>query len=107
MEWVWTRKNECMQKTKRETKKDEKRETKKDEKRETKKDDVYSIQNKVDFEINKKDEQNMKLQCREAIIQRSVNPFMTRDYSNDLEIQNNFLIPKDSNNNYNTNRNYV
>lgn len=91
MEWVWSRKNEYMPKTKREIKKEVKRETEKEI--------IYSIQNKMDNEINKKDEQNFKLQGREAIIQRSVNPFMSHDYGRDLEIQNNFLIPKDSNQN--------
>lgn len=91
MEWVWSRKNDYMPKTKREIKKEVKRETEKEI--------IYSIKNKLDSEINKKEEHNLKLQGREAIIQRSVNPFMTHDYGRDLEIQNNFLIPKDSNQN--------
>ena len=43
-------------------------------------------------------EQNEKLSTREHIIQRNVNPFLVdNDFKKDLEIQNEFLIPKNSN----------
>lgn len=45
-----------------------------------------------------KEEGNKKLSNRGLLIQRSVNPFMiNNDYNKDLEIQHEFLIPKDSN----------
>ena len=45
-----------------------------------------------------KEEGNKKLSNRCLLIQRSVNPFMiNNDYNKDLEIQHEFLIPKDSN----------
>ena len=43
-------------------------------------------------------ENNEKLSTREHIIQRKVNPFLVdNDFKKDLEIQNEFLIPKNSN----------
>ena len=43
-------------------------------------------------------ENNEKLSTREHIIQRKVNPFLAdNDFNKDLEIQNEFLIPKNSN----------
>ncbi len=43
-------------------------------------------------------ENNEKLSSREHIIQRKVNPFLVdNDFKKDLEIQNEFLIPKNSN----------
>ena len=43
-------------------------------------------------------ENNEKLSMREHIIQRKVNPFLVdNDFKKDLEIQNEFLIPKNSN----------
>jgi len=43
-------------------------------------------------------ENNEKLSSREHMIQRNVNPFLVdNDFKKDLEIQNEFLIPKNSN----------
>jgi hypothetical protein len=45
-----------------------------------------------------KEEGNKKLSNRELLIERSVNPYMiNNDYNKDLEIQHEFLMPKDSN----------
>lgn len=45
-----------------------------------------------------KEEGNKKLSNRGLLIQRSVNPYMiNNDYNKDLEIQHEFLMPKDSN----------
>lgn len=47
---------------------------------------------------NIRSENNEKLSTREHIIQRKVNPFLVdNDFKKDLEIQNEFLIPKNSN----------
>lgn len=47
---------------------------------------------------NLREKNNEKLFSRGHIIQRKVNPFMIdNDYKTDLDVQNRFLIPKDSN----------
>lgn len=47
---------------------------------------------------NMREQNNEKLFSRGHIIQRKVNPFMiNNDFNQDLEVQNQFLIPKDSN----------
>ena len=47
---------------------------------------------------NIRSESNEKLSTREHIIQRKVNPFLVdNDFKKDLEIQSEFLIPKNSN----------
>lgn len=47
---------------------------------------------------NLREKNNEKLFSRGHIIQRKVNPFMIdNDYKTDLDVQNKFLIPKDSN----------
>lgn len=57
------------------------------------------MSNKLTFKKDQLREQsNDKLSHRAMIIQRNVNPYMiNNDYNKDLEIQNRFLIPKDSN----------
>ena len=57
------------------------------------------MSNKLTFKKDKLREQsNDKLSHRAMIIQRNINPYMiNNDYNKDLEIQNKFLIPKDSN----------
>jgi hypothetical protein len=59
----------------------------------------HDMSNKLTFKKDKLREQsNDKLSHRAMIIQRNINPYMiNNDYNKDLEIQNKFLIPKDSN----------
>ena len=93
MEWTWKKGDEGMKKTKREKKNVE----------EIKDDIVNEVLKFQDetLEARKnilKEESNQKLSTRGLMIQRSVNPFMiNNDYNKDLEVQNEFLIPKDSN----------
>lgn len=93
MEWTWRKGTEGMKKTKREKKNIE----------EIKDDIVNEVLKFQDetMEARKnqmKEESNIKLSNRGLMIQRSVNPFMINsDYNKDLEVQNEFLIPKDSN----------
>ena len=48
---------------------------------------------------NKVEEQNKRLSIREIIPDKSINPFLVKtNYINDLTIQENFLIPQNSNN---------
>ena len=60
------------------------------------------IKNEIEYEIIKMNN-DKRAQCskrianREGVIQRNVNPFLKSDYLTDLEMQDNFLRPKDSN----------
>jgi len=93
MEWTWKKGNEIMKKTKREKK--NVNEIKDDIVNEVLKFQDETIENRKKI---LKEESNHKLSIRGLMIQRSVNPFMiNNDYNKDLEVQNEFLIPKDSN----------
>ena len=51
----------------------------------------------IAMEENKKAVCSNRMSSRSGIIQRNVNPFLKSDYLKDLENQDNFLRPKDSN----------
>ena len=67
--------------------------------RETIKNDTFDNTNNI-FKINnKREEANYKLSERHLVGQNKQNPFMSNnDYIKDLDVQQNFLIPKNSNN---------
>ena len=46
---------------------------------------------------DKRAECSERMSKREGVIQRNINPFLKSDYIKDLENQDNFLRPKDSN----------
>ena len=53
---------------------------------------------KFDTTKNKREECSERISNRKWIIQRNINPYMNQNnYINDLSAQNEFLIPKDSN----------
>jgi hypothetical protein len=45
----------------------------------------------------KRENQFNKMNEREMIVQKSLNPFLSNNYLEDLQIQDNFLTPKNSN----------
>tara|TARA_B100000674_G_C37504633_1_gene762011 strand:- start:357 stop:620 length:264 start_codon:yes stop_codon:yes gene_type:complete len=60
------------------------------------------IKNEIEYEIikindDKRAECSKRIASREGVIQRNINPFLNSDYITDLEMQDNFLRPKDSN----------
>ena len=60
------------------------------------------IKNEIEIEIikmnkDKRAECSERMSKREGVIQRNINPFLKSDYIKDLENQDNFLRPKDSN----------
>lgn len=66
-------------------------------------DNNSEINNNINSEIfrinNKREEANHKLSERHLVGQLNQNPFMiNNDYIKDLDIQQNFLMPKNSNN---------
>ena len=82
--WKWTKKEEVI-KTKRE----------------------ILVESKIEHKINtpnfdttknKREECSERISNRKWIIQRNINPYINqKNYINDLSAQNEFLIPKDSN----------
>jgi len=60
------------------------------------------IKNEIELEIVKMDN-DKRAQCsnrlskRKGVIQTNINPFLKSDYLTDLEMQDTFLRPKDSN----------
>ena len=60
------------------------------------------MKNEIELEIvkmndDKRAECSERISKREGVIQRNINPFLKTDYLKDLENQDNFLRPKDSN----------
>tara|TARA_X000000950_G_C13488845_1_gene486913 strand:- start:214 stop:465 length:252 start_codon:yes stop_codon:yes gene_type:complete len=60
------------------------------------------MKNEIELEIvkmndDKRAECSERMSKREGVIQRNINPFLKTDYLKDLENQDNFLRPKDSN----------
>jgi len=57
------------------------------------------LQEGYDFIKNetKRENQFNKMNEREMIVQKSLNPFLSNNYLEDLQIQDNFLTPKNSN----------
>lgn len=60
------------------------------------------IKNEIELEIVKMDndkraECSNRLSKRQGVIQTNINPFLKSDYLKDLETQDTFLRPKDSN----------
>ena len=59
-----------------------------------------TIHNDVKHSSNKREKQNEKLSNRDLIIQTSINPFISsQNYIDDIHNEDEFLRPKDSNNN--------
>ena len=57
-----------------------------------------NYQNKDNDKDNLRETSSIRLEQREAIIQRNINPFLSTDnYVSDISIQDEFLRPKDSN----------
>jgi hypothetical protein len=59
--------------------------------------DSFALNAKVQKDMSWKEEQNVKLQDRQRMIQTNVNPFLSQNYLQDLDTQKEFLMPKDSN----------
>ena len=60
------------------------------------------IKDEIEFEIvkmnnDKRAECSNRISQRQGVIQTKINPFLKSDYIKDLETQDNFLRPKDSN----------
>ena len=51
----------------------------------------------ISIEENKKGVCSSRISKRTGVIQRNINPFLKSDYIKDLETQDTFLRPKDSN----------
>ena len=61
-------------------------------------DESMLVQSGFSLKVNKKQEQNDKLFDRGLMIQKSVNPFLAKNnYLSDLEKEEKFLRPSDSN----------
>jgi len=98
MEWTWKIGEEGIKQTKREKKIDNN--VIDNIAKDNIANEVLDFQEEIIEEKKRliKEEGNKKLSNRCLLIQRSVNPFMiNNDYNKDLEIQHEFLIPKDSN----------
>jgi len=99
--WKWSNSNEPYGKSKRKQKTD----IKKPAKKET----LENLENNNEFNIitneniktgapNKRDVCNDRISKRDMLIQTNVNPFLTKlNYVNNIETQENFLRPQDSN----------
>ena len=65
-----------------------------------KKDPIHSkfLSKKPNIKENKREICNHRISQRDLLIQRKINPYMIKNnYLNDLDIQDNFLRPQDSN----------
>jgi len=81
--------------------------TKKEEVIKTKRRREILVESKIEHKINtpnfdttknKREECSERISNRKWIIQRNINPYINQNnYINDLSAQNEFLIPKDSN----------
>jgi hypothetical protein len=94
MEWTWKIGEEGIKQTKREKKIDN------NIANDNIVNEVLDFKDEIIEEKKRlmKEEGNKKLSNRGLLIQRSVNPYMiNNDYNKDLEIQHEFLMPKDSN----------
>ena len=59
---------------------------------------TFSLQANKQKDVNKKEVCNSRISQRDLMIQTSINPYMIKnDYLQDIDIQDNFLRPQDSN----------
>jgi len=89
--WTWTKSGESMQKSPKIVKEDSQDQEEKEEKEE-------EISKERFVEQNKREQNYNKIAARRLMSRGNINPFhIKNDYVNDISVQDNFLRPKDSN----------
>jgi len=89
--WTWTKTGESLQKSPKIVKEDSQDQEEKKEKEE-------EISEERFVEQNKREQNYNKIAVRQLMSRGNINPFhIKNDYVNDISVQDNFLRPKDSN----------
>ena len=95
--WTWTKSGESLQKMPKIVKEDgQDKEDQEDQEDQEEKEEKISQERFV--EQNKREQNYNKIAARRLMSRGNINPFhIKNDYVNDISVQDNFLRPKDSN----------